>query len=156
MALLTTMKSLPLSYNRDMQEDKETIFDAVDTVKTALSACSEMMKAITFNEERLRQACEEGFLCATDVADYLVQKGMPFREAHKTVSELVTYAAKKGKSLADMSLDELRQFSELFDGGVRKCLSPESAVRARTSAGGSAPAAVRKALRQARRQLGNP
>ncbi|PIU67683.1 MAG: argininosuccinate lyase, partial [Armatimonadetes bacterium CG07_land_8_20_14_0_80_40_9] len=106
MGILTVMKGLPLSYNRDLQEDKEGLFDTVDTVRDCLGVLAKMLSKVKFNQERMLQSCQEGFLNATDAADYLVRKGVPFRLAHKIVGKLVVYCLKKDKRLEELSLSE--------------------------------------------------
>jgi len=152
MALLTTMKGLPLSYNRDMQEDKEGLFDTVDTLLACLEVAAGMVRTARFDEERLRRAAGEGYLLATDLADYLTKKGLPFREAHHAVSQLVRYAAARGKDPSRLSLEELRRFSPLFDEGVYD-ITLESALRARRHPGGTAPEEVARALERAKRLI---
>src|SRR3989337_1729111 len=111
---LATMKALPLSYNRDMQEDKEALFDTVDTLNSCLEIMAGMLGGLRINKERMEQAAREGYILATDLADYLVKKGMPFREAHRTLKELVAYAIKKKKGLGELDLQDYQSFSPLF------------------------------------------
>lgn len=118
MALLTTMKGLPLAYNKDMQEDKEQFFDSLDTVLACLKVMSGMLSTIKVKKENTLNAVKKGFLNATEAADYLVNKGMAFRNAHKVIGEIVLYCEEKGKAIEDLSLDELKKFSELFDDDV--------------------------------------
>jgi argininosuccinate lyase len=118
MALLTLMKSLPMAYNRDMQEDKEPLFDAVDTLKACLHINVQMIPRITVNREAMRKAASVGFLNATDMADYLVGQGMPFRKAHACVGNAVAYALDKGKELDQLTLDELKPFSPLIKADI--------------------------------------
>lgn len=152
MALLTTMKGLPLSYNRDLQEDKEGLFDTVDTLIACLGVVSGMVQTARFKEDRLRQAASESYLLATDVADYLVKRGKPFREAHRIVSRLVEYAMGQGKELSQLSLEEYRRFSPLFDEDVYR-ITLQSALKARSHPGGTGPDAVARALERARRLI---
>ncbi len=147
MGMLTIMKALPLTYNRDLQEDKPLLFDTVDTVKAVLRVLSEMLPAIKFKTERLLAAATEGFSTATDIAEYLVKKGMPFREAHGVAGRLVLYAAGSGKTFEALGLDEFRSFSPLFDASVFGLLTPERSVSSKKSLGGSAPRQVKKQLR---------
>jgi len=152
-AMLTVLKGLPLSYNRDLQEDKEPLFEAVDTVKASLEVLAALLKRVTFNRERLRQAAEEGFLNATDVADYLARKGMPFREAHEVVGRLVRFCLGEGKRLEDLSLEEFRRFSPLFDQDIHRFLSLEACLDRRGGIGGTARRSVVKALARAKKHL---
>jgi len=152
MGILTTMKSLPLAYNRDMQEDKEGLFDTVDTLHTSLEVFAGMVKTLKINTERISQAMKTDYILATDLADYLVKKGMPFREAHGVVAKLSEYAASKGKNFGELGRKEYKKFSALFGGAVYK-ITPESSVAARNVAGGTSPQQVGKALRRAKRLL---
>jgi argininosuccinate lyase len=152
MSILTTMKSLPLAYNRDMQEDKEGLFDTVDTLHTSLEVFAGMIKAIRVNTERIAQAMKDDYILATDLADYLVKKGMPFREAHDVVARLSEYAMRKGKNFQELGRHEYRKFSQLFGGDVYK-ITVESSVAARNVAGGTSPQQVGKALRRAKRLI---
>ena len=155
MALLTTLKALPLTYNKDMQEDKEGLFDTVDTLNATLAAFAGMVETMAINRERTRRAAEAGVysgILATDLADYLVSKGLPFREAHGATKSLVIYAAEKSTALNELSLDEYRHFSSLFDEDVF-AITVESSLAARASQGGTAPERVREALLQAREAL---
>ena len=150
MALLTTMKGLPLAYNRDMQEDKEGFFDTVDTLQTTLAVFAGMIKTIKVNGENTRKALERGYVLATDIADYLVKKGAAFRTAHEIVGKLVNYAAGKGKTLAELDIKEYQKFSPLFSADVRS-ITIETSLAARDVVGGTAPRQVKKALAAARR-----
>jgi argininosuccinate lyase len=155
-SLLTTMKGLPLSYNRDLQEDKEPLFDTVDTVKACLGILAEMLPQIRIHPARMRQAAEEGFLNATDLADYLARKGLPFRSAHEVVGKIIAYCLKKGKSrIEDLSLKELRCFSPLFSQEVFPFISLEACVGRRKSPGGTAKERVSMAIRAAREKMGD-
>jgi argininosuccinate lyase len=149
MGILTTMKSLPLAYNRDMQEDKEGLFDTVDTLHTSLEAFAGMVKTLKVNTERIAQAMKTDYILATDLADYLVKKGLPFREAHGVVAKLSEYAMSKGKNFRELSLKEYHKFSPLFGDDVYK-ITLESSVAARNVAGGTSPQQVGKALEKAR------
>src|SRR5439155_534729 len=144
-AVLTTMKGLPLAYNADMQEDKEPFFDSVDTLEAILGVLPPLLAALTFRTDRMRRAAGEHFSTATDLADYLVKKGVPFRQAHEVVGRLVRYALDEGKTLEDLTLPELRRFSPLIDGDVKDAITVEASIRARAVTGGTAPAAVRVA-----------
>mgnify|MGYP000946295805 FL=1 len=151
--LLTVMKSLPLAYNKDMQEDKEPLFDAVDTVKGCLTVFTPMLASLKINKDKMRAAVGSGFLNATDLADYLAAKGLPFREAHAVSGRLVLYCEQKGKALDDLSLDELKRESELFEQDIYQAISVDTCLAARTSAGGPAPEAVKKAVKEAEAKL---
>jgi len=146
-ALLTVLKGLPLSYNRDLQEDKEPLFDTVDTVKGVLSVLEAMLPQIVFREDRLREAALGGFTLATDVADYLVEKGLPFRKAHEIVGALVRWCLAEKKGLEQLSLEEWRRFSPLFGQDLFPRLTLESAVDRRRSYGGTARSEVQRRLR---------
>jgi argininosuccinate lyase len=145
-ALLTIMKGLPLAYNRDMQEDKEPLFDTADTVTLSLSVYTEMLKGITIHRETMRRAAEDGFITATDLADYLVRKGMPFRQAHEVVGRAVLRAIELQCGLGGMPLAEYKQLSPLIRDDVYEALSVEASVSRRTSQGGTAPTNVKKRL----------
>jgi argininosuccinate lyase len=131
MGMLTVMKGLPLAYNKDMQEDKEALFGALDTVSACLAAFTPMMEAITFNPEKMRKACSEGFLNATDCADYLVHKGLPFREAYGIAGALVKVCVERGNTLEALEIDEFRKHSVLFDDDIYDALSLENCVKRR-------------------------
>ena len=150
MAVLTTMKGLPLAYNSDMQEDKEPLFDSVDTLQAILHVLPPLLASLTFRTERMRQAAGEHFSTATDLADYLVRKGMPFRQAHEVVGRIVRHALDAGAALDALSVDELRRFSPLIEADVSRALTVDASLRSRSVAGGTAPDAVRRALGQAR------
>ena len=153
MALLTLMKSLPMSYNRDMQEDKEPLFDAADTIKACLSINIKMIPRITVNREVMRKAASIGFLNATDMADYLVNQGMPFRKAHACVGGAVAYALDKGKELDQLTLDELKSFSPLIKADIFDHLTLEFMIDRRQSLGGTATENVTRAIAEARKAL---
>ncbi len=150
MSLLTLMKSQPLAYNKDNQEDKEPLFDAVDTVKGCLRAFGDMVPAIESRKEEMREAARRGFSTATDLADYLVRKGVAFRDAHEIVGLSVAYGIKTGKDLSDMSLEELQQFSDTIEQDVFEVLTLEGSVAARNHIGGTAPDQVRAAVARGR------
>lgn len=145
-ALLTVLKGLPLSYNRDLQEDKEPLFDTVDTVKGVLSVLEAMLPQIVFREDRLREAALGGFTLATDVADYLVEKGLPFRKAHEVVGAVVRWCLAEKKSLEQLSWEEWRRFSPLFEQDLFPRLTLEAAIDRRRSYGGTARAEVQRRL----------
>jgi argininosuccinate lyase len=165
-ALLTLMKGQPLAYNKDNQEDKEPLFDAVDTLVDTLAIFAEMMGShidevsgervfhVTVKAARMRQAAIEGFATATDLADYLVKKGLPFREAHEAVARAVRAAEQKGCDLADLSLAELQAFSPLIEVDIYAVLTLEGSLAARDHLGGTAPNQVRAAAARARARLG--
>jgi len=152
-SLLTLMKSQPLAYNKDNQEDKEPLFDIVDTVKDCLFAYSEMMAAVTCKKEQMLAATHKGYATATDLADYLVKKGLAFRDAHEVVGKAVAFAIDSDRDLSDLSLEEIQQFSKLIDADVTAVLSVEGSVRARDHLGGTAPDQVRAAADRARLAL---
>lgn len=152
-ALLTLMKGLPLSYNRDMQEDKEPLFDTVDTVKLCLQVNVEMLKTLEFKEENMKKALQGGFVTATDVADYLARKGVPFRSAHETVGKIVSYAERGGKELSDLKLSEFRRFSKKIDEDIFQVITFSGSVQSRNSLGGTSTSNVRKEIANARRFL---
>ena len=153
MGLLTLMKSQPLAYNKDNQEDKEPLFDAADTLRDSLRAFADMVPAIEPRREVMREAALRGFSTATDLADYLVGKGIPFRTCHDIVGRAVGYGVEQGKDLAEMSLDELRQFSDQIGDDVYQVLTLEGSVNARNHLGGTAPAQVRQAVSRGRELL---
>lgn len=151
--LLTVMKGLPLSYNRDLQEDKEPLFDTIDNVMASLIIMAEVVRTLKINRERMQKMAEEGYLNATDLADYLVRKGMAFRQAHNLVSRMVNYALKKNKRLEDFSQEEFQKFSPLIGEDVYQVLPIDKCVAARKSYGGTAPEEVRRQIRSARKIL---
>jgi argininosuccinate lyase len=153
MNLLTTMKALPLSYNRDLQEDKPAVFDALDTVTTSLEVLTELMRRLKVNREALKQAVQGGGLLATELADYLVTKGIPFREAHAITGRVVRTALERGLELSSLSLQELRQFSERFDQGVFTRLTVEAAIDRKAQIGGTARGQVEQRIRELERML---
>ncbi|MBA7636214.1 Argininosuccinate lyase [subsurface metagenome] len=153
MGLLTTMKALPLAYNRDLQEDKEALFDSVETLLSTLEVFTGMLKTLKVNEEKARRAVDEGYILATDLADYLVKKGKAFRTAHETVAKLVSYAIAKNKPLSELSLAEYKKLSPLFEKDVFS-ITVESSIAARDVIGGTAPKQVAKALAAAKKSLG--
>jgi argininosuccinate lyase len=150
-AVLTTMKGLPLAYNSDMQEDKEPLFDSVDTLDGILRVLPPLLSSLSFDRARMRQAAATHFSTATDLADYLVRKGLPFREAHAIVGQIVRYGLDQGKGLETMTPDELRRFSPLIDDDVGAAVTLEASLAARAVPGGTAPEAVRRSLDVARR-----
>ena len=153
MSLLTLMKSQPLAYNKDNQEDKEPLFDCIDTVRDCLKAFADMVPAIEIKAENMYEAAKRGFSTATDLADYLVRKGMPFRDAHEVVGKSVAYGIKTGKDLSEMALAELQQFSDTIADDVFEVLTLEGSVAARNHIGGTAPAQVTAAAARAKSRL---
>ncbi len=153
-ALLTLMKSQPLAYNKDNQEDKEPLFDAVDTVRGCLRAFADMVPALEPKRDVMREAARRGFSTATDLADYLVKKGVPFRESHEIVGKAVRFGVEQQRDLAQLTLTELQSFSAHIADDVFAVLTLEGSVNARNHAGGTAPAQVRKAAQDARRRCG--
>jgi argininosuccinate lyase len=151
--LLTLMKGQPLAYNKDNQEDKEPLFDCVDTLKSSLQAFADMMPALKVNRTRMTEAARQGFATATDLADYLVRKGTPFRDAHEIVGRAVLHGVKNSKDLSGMTLQELRGFSTAIEEDVFQVLSPEGSVAARNHPGGTAPQQVRESIARAAERL---
>jgi argininosuccinate lyase len=153
MSLLTIMKGLPLTYNKDMQEDKEPLFDTVDTVENSLIIFSALLKEINFKKENLERAVKNGYLVATDIADYLVNKGMTFRKAHEIVGNMVLAAQEKNKELDQLDINEMMEFSTLIENDIYQWLDPESCIKRRNIYGGTGPESVKKALEKARESL---
>ncbi|GIP35627.1 argininosuccinate lyase [Paenibacillus sp. J2TS4] len=147
--LLTVLKALPLAYNKDMQEDKEGMFDTVKTLQGALQLFAPMVSTMKVNRDRMRQAVNQDFSNATDIADYLVGKGIPFRQAHEIIGKTVLYCIQNKKYLLDLSMDEFKQFSELFDDQIYEVLQPEQVVNARNVYGGTASGQVTQAISRA-------
>ncbi len=143
MTLLTVMKGLPLAYNKDMQEDKEAIFDAIDNTLLSITVFTEMFDTMTVKKDNLRRAAARGFINATDCADYLVKKGIPFRDAYKITGKIIAYCIDNEKTLETLSLDEYKGFSEDFDGGIYEAVDLLNCVNGRSVIGGPAPSAVR-------------
>ncbi len=152
-ALLTLMKGQPLAYNKDNQEDKEPLFDTVDTLVDTLRIFADMAGGITVKPEAMRAAALQGYATATDLADYLVKKGLPFRDAHEAVALAVRTCVDKGCDLSDMSLADLQKFSVLVGADVFEVLTLEGSVAARNHIGGTAPQQVKLAIARARQQL---
>ncbi len=152
-ALLTTMKGLPLAYNKDMQEDKEAIFDAVDTVKGCLKVFIPMLQTMRVNTDKMAADVEDGFLNATDMADYLVAKGLPFRSAHAISGHLVHYAEENGCRLDDLTLAQLRKESDLFEEDIYEAIAPQACLAARKTYGGPAPEALETAIKDIKEWL---
>ena len=154
MALLTTLKGLPLAYNKDMQEDKEAVFDAVDTVKICLQVAAPMIAGMTVLAGSMKKAAQEGFINATDLADYLVKKGMPFRSAYKVSGQIVAFCMEQGKVLEELTLPELKGFSELFESDVYDDIDLKNCMEKRISEGGTSAASVKKQIELIREQIG--
>ena len=146
MAMLTVLKGLPLAYNKDMQEDKECVFDALDTVKACLGIFAPMIATMKPHRENMYRAAGKGFINATDLADYLVGKGMPFRTAYKTVGETVALCIKEGKTLEELPMEEYKKISDLYDEGLYDAISLVNCVRRRTSEGGTGAASVNRQI----------
>jgi argininosuccinate lyase len=152
MTLLTVMKGLPLAYNKDMQEDKEAVFDAADTMEKSLRVCSGVMETVAFDAGRMSKAANDDFITATELADYLAVKGMPFGQAHTIVGTIVKTCLRKGKTLADVSVEEYKDYSPLFGRDVIDVIPVRRSVERRVSRGGTAPEQVKmqiKAVREA-------
>jgi len=155
MGFLTTMKGLPLSYNKDMQEDKEPLFDTVDTVEQSLIVMTRLLKEMSFNRERMREAVDQGYLVATDLADYLVRKGVTFRQAHEVVGKMVLYALGRKKELRQLTLKEMKGFCKPIEKDVYGWLDPLSCIDRRNLPGGTGSASVKRAISKARKEIGS-
>ena len=153
MRLLTMLKGLPLAYTRDLQEDKEPLFDTADTVRGVLSIFSEMLSTTKFNAEVMTAAARKGYLTATDLAYYLVRRDVPFREAHAIVGKIVAYCEESNMQLEYLSLTQLKQFSPVFTYDVTRVLSAESSIANRDLPGGTAASRVKEAIKRARKDL---
>jgi len=151
--MLTVMKALPLAYNKDMQEDKEPLFDTVDTLSQVLGVMPEMLRTMKVNKKKMREATVAGFLGATDAADYLATRGVPFREAHHITGCIVAFCIENKKTLEDMTLPEWQQFSKVFEADIEKTVLVESSVAARKIAGGTSKAAVSQQLKNVEAEL---
>ena len=152
-ALLTVMKSLPLAYNKDMQEDKENLFDALDTVKGCLAVFAPMVATMKISADNMRRQAKGGFTNATDAADYLVNKGIPFREAHRVVGQLVSFCIERGLALEELPVETFKEFSETIDAGIYDALAIENCVRRRDVFGGTGHHQVKAALEQGKKLL---
>jgi argininosuccinate lyase len=152
-ALLVTLKGLPLAYNKDMQEDKEPAFDAVDTYGAALHAMTGMLATMRVNAERMRSGARGGFMAATDLADHLAERGVPFREAHEIVGKLVLMCEREGRTLQDLTVEELRAASPVFDRKALDAVDIDAVVARRTTPGGTAPERVAEQMAAAREAL---
>jgi argininosuccinate lyase len=153
MGILTVMKGLPLAYNKDTQEDKEGIFDSIDTIKISLMIFKEMLITMKINKKNMMKGIENGFINATDVADYLAKKGLPFRDAHRIVGELVVYCEMNKKRLSELKLEEFKGFNDLFEGDINKKISIEECVNGRKSYGGTGIESVEKQIVDAKEFL---
>ncbi|MDR7433711.1 MAG: argininosuccinate lyase [Armatimonadota bacterium] len=152
-AMLMVLKGLPLSYHRDLQEDKEVLFDAVETLKACLEAARRVCEGITVDRARIEASLRGGYMTATEVADYLTRKGVPFRIAHEVVGRMVRYAEERGKELWELGLEEYREFSPLFEADVISLATPWGTVQSKRSPGGTAPSRVKEALQEAWRKV---
>lgn len=153
MALLTLLKGLPLAYNRDMQEDKLPVFDTVDTVKACLSVLSEMLPGICFDKARMRDTAGEGYSTATDLAEYLVRKGVPFREAHEITGRIVLFCIGRKIPIESLALTDLKSFSDLISDDIYSVIDPSNSVKTRSSFGGTSPSEVRRQIRHFKKLL---
>jgi len=153
MNLLTMLKALPLSYNRDLQEDKPALFDALDTMSSSLQVLTELMRRLKVNREALKQALQGGGLLATELADYLVTRGVPFREAHSITGRVVRAALDRGQELTAFSLEELRQFSDRIDKSVFARLTVQAAIDRKSQIGGTARGRVERRIKELERML---
>jgi len=153
MGMLTLLKGTPLTYNRDFQEDKPLLFDACDTLQASLNVVAQMVPSIRVDATRMLEAAKEGFLEATDLADYLAAKGLPFRDAHHVVGRIVLHCSKQGRRIPELSIEDLKLFSPLFEKDAIPLLTPQAIVAKRRTLGGTAPSRVRAALKSARRRL---
>ena len=153
MSILTTMKGIPLAYNKDMQEDKELIFDAIDTAKGCLALFTGMISTMKFNKERMNESSRHGFTNATDAADYLVNHGVPFRDAHGIVGQLVLYCIDKGIALDDMTLEEFQAISPVFEQDIYEAISMETCVEKRTTIGAPGQEAMKQVIEEEKKYL---
>jgi argininosuccinate lyase len=154
MTVLTVLKGLPMTYNRDLQEDKEPVFDTVDTVNQSLTVMAELLSGLSFNRETLEHATETGFMTATDLAEYLVRKNIPFRQAHSIVGKAVAFCIENTKELTDLTLEELQVFSDVIAEDVFGVLGAEGSANSRNTSGGTGITQVEKALESAEAELG--
>lgn len=153
LGLLTVMKGIPLAYNKDMQEDKEYLFDSIDTIKLCIKVFIPMLDTITLNKENMLNAGKKGFINATDLADYLTKKGMPFRDAYKLTGQIVSYSIKNNKSLNDLSITEYKQFSNQFDKDLYEHIDLINIVKEKDTIGGPAPSTVKKHIELVEKEL---
>ena len=152
-SLLTTMKGIPLAYNKDMQEDKEMAFDAMDTAKGCLALFEGMLSSMRFRKDTMRKSASLGFTNATDAADYLVNHGVPFRDAHGIIGRIVLYCIEKGIAIEDMGLEELKQFSEAFEEDIYQAVSMEICVNKRLTIGAPGKEAMERVIAEEKRYL---
>jgi argininosuccinate lyase len=152
-SLLTLMKGLPLSYNRDMQEDKEPLFDTSDTVRATLTILCEMIGGVTFQNKKLESSAGAAYSTATDIAEYLVRRGVPFRQAHEVTGKIVRYAMDKGKTFTELTLEEYSSYSSLIGNDIYSCIDVRASVGARNSFGGTAPEMVQEQIARLRKRL---
>ena len=153
MNLLTTLKALPLSYNRDLQEDKPALFDALDTTEHSVEVMTDLMRRLKVNRDVLKQAVRGGGMLATEVADYLVTRGVPFREAHAITGRMVRWALDEGRELGELSVSELQEFSKHFDAAVRSRLTVQGAIDRKVQIGGTARKQVERRLKEWEKEL---
>ena len=146
MSLLTTMKGIPLAYNKDMQEDKELVFDAIDTTKGCLALFTGMLRTMKFNDARMEESAKHGFTNATDAADYLVNHGMPFRDAHGIVGQLVLYGIEHKKALDDFTMEEFKAISPVFEEDIYDAISMKTCVEMRNTIGAPGKAAMEQVI----------
>jgi len=151
LSLLTTMKGLPLSYNRDLQEDKQPVFDTVDTIKSCLTVLNEMLPGITFNAKRMYETAGDAYSTATDMAEYLVKRGLPFRKSHEITGKIVLHCMKKGKKLEELTLKELNTFSPFIRNDIYSCLKAEESVKNKKSRGSTSPDEVKRQIQRLRK-----
>ncbi len=152
-SLLTTLKGLPLTYNKDLQEDKEPLFDTVKHLSLSLKAMEKMVSTLSVNKEKAKELLRGGFLTATDLADYLVRKGLPFRDAHEVTGKIVAYAEQHNKELQDLTIGELQKFSNLIEKDIYDYISPEKSVESRNIVGGTSPEQVKFQIMKAHKEL---
>jgi len=153
-AMLTLAKGLPLAYNKDLQEDKEALFDTIDTLSDSLRVTATVLRNIELNRERARAAAIRDYTNATDLADYLVRKGLEFRKAHEVIGHIVVYAIEQGRELNDLTLEQCQQFSSLFEQDLFDAISLESSLAGKKQLGGTAPEQVQQELQRAKATLG--
>ncbi|MEA1927434.1 MAG: lyase family protein, partial [Candidatus Auribacterota bacterium] len=153
LAVLVTLKGLPLAYNRDLQEDKEPLFDSLDTIRDSLEIMAGVIGTLKFNPGSLIASAAKGFSTAPDLAEYLVEKGIPFQQAHRTVGELVSWSIKEDKVPGEITLEDLRQFSPAFDSAALKLMTPEASIRRKATPGSTAPARVKRQLARWKKKL---
>ena len=153
MGLLTMMKGIPLAYNKDMQEDKEQIFDSIDTVKLCLPVFCDMISTMKVNVANMYEGAKGGFTNATDAADYLVKKGLPFRDAHSVIGNMVFYCIENNKAIVDLTMDEMKSFSDIIESDIYDAVSMETCVNDRNVLGGPAKQVTLRAIEQAEKFL---